>query len=123
MKNNVTLGLIVVLVTGCAPDVKSTRFQEFPSRPQGAPVQVYQSKSPECDFEEVGIVRSRQRNKFISMNEVMNSLRAESRKLGGDAIIGLTETNPISYENESVVDRDPVLSGTVIKFIDSQCKQ
>ena len=81
-------------------------------------------KAPQCEFEEVGIVNSRQRNKLISMEEVMGSLLAEARKMGGDAIDGLNETNPIhNVSAEYGVDRDPVLSGTVIRFANSSCQE
>lgn len=53
----------------------------------------------------------------------MKSLIDEARKLGGDAIIGLNETNPVHNVSEYGIDRDPVLSGTVIRFINKDCKE
>lgn len=71
------------------------------------------------------MVASRQRNKLISMDDVVKSLRSEAREMGGDAVIGLNENNEaqgaVPAGNAAVLDRDPVLSGTVIRFKDPEC--
>lgn len=115
------LVLFSVLVSGCVPATRTTVFQHLPPKSVDAPIKIFRFKFPQCDFEEVGIINSRQRNKFISMDEVMDSLLNEARRIGGDAIIRLNETNPIHNVTEYGLDRDPVLSGTVIKFIDQNC--
>lgn len=124
MKLIFTLFLLLTFISGCTPAIRSTAFVQLLPKSKDAPIKIFRYKTPRCDFEEVGIVNSRQRNKFISMSEVMSSLLTEARKLGGDAIMGLNETNPIhNVSSEYGVDRDPVLSGTVIKFTDENCKR
>jgi hypothetical protein len=124
MKIIIILSLLISLTTGCTPAVRTTVFQNFPPKEENAHIKIFSFKSPQCNFEEIGIVNSRQRNKFISMNEVMKSLLVEARRMGGDAIIGLNETNPIhNVSSQYGVDRDPVLSGTVIKFTDPACNK
>ncbi len=115
---------VAILVSGCTAAVRSTSFHSYSPKPVDHPIKVYRLKSPQCEFEEVGIVNSRQRNKLISMEEVMGSLLAEARRMGGDAVVGLNETNPIhNVSAEHGIDRDPVLSGTVIRFTDSSCQK
>jgi len=123
MRIKIFVLVFVFLLAGCSPTVRTTTFQQLPPKPVDAPIKIFRFKTPHCDFEEIGIVHSRQRNKFISMDDVMNSLIVEARKMGGDAIIGLNETNPIHSVSEYGIDRDPVLSGTVIKFTDHNCRQ
>lgn len=124
MKNLVIVILLVTFITGCSAAVRSTSFQSYAPNPENHPIKAYRLKMPQCEFEEIGIVNSRQRNKLISMNEVMESLLSEARRMGGDAIVGLNESNPIhNISAEYGVDRDPVLSGTVIKFTDQSCKK
>ncbi len=114
--------IFLIFVNSCAPAIRTTAFQHLPPKAENAPIKIYRLKMPQCNFEEVGIVNSRQRNKLIPMSEVMNALFVEARKLGGDAIIGLNETNPIhNVSSQYGIDRDPVLSGTVIKFTDKNC--
>ena len=122
LMNTAILIALLVLVTGCAPDVRTTAFQKIPPKHENAPIKIFSFKLPQCIFEEIGFVNVRQPNKFISMDEVMRSLLVEVRRLGGDAVIGLNETNPIhSVRGGRRIDRDPVLSGTVIKFTDPYC--
>ena len=118
----ILIGLNLALAA-CAPATRTTIFQSYSPKPVGSAIKIYGAKSPICDFEELGIVSSRQRNKFISMEDVVESLRVEARSLGGDAILGLTETNPINNVTEYGVDRDPVLAGTVIRFSNPDCAE
>ena len=124
MRIKIFVIVLVFLLAGCSPAVRTTTFQKLSPKPIDAPIKIFRLKTPQCNFEEIGIVNSRQRNKLISMDEVMNSLLVEARKMGGDAIIGLNETNPIhNVSSQYGIDRDPVLSGTVIKFTDPNCRQ
>lgn len=121
MKTTPLLVILFLGMNGCSSAIRTTTFQQYPPNPEGTRIKIFMHKSPQCEFEEVGIVSARQRNKFISMDEVMESLLSEVRRIGGDAIIGFSESNPIQSANESSIDRDPVLSGTAVKFINQDC--
>ena len=73
------------------------------------------------------MVSSRQRNKFISMDEVWQSVIERARKMGGDAVLGVGESEEFMATVQSgattVVDTDPVLSATVIRFTDPSCTE
>lgn len=126
MGKRMTVGLFIVMllvaVWGCAPELRVTRFNTYPPRPPGHEIKIYRTTLPDRPYEEIGLVRSRQRNKFISMEEVLESLKKAAREMGGDAIIGLAETNEAQgfVGNTGILDRDPVLSGTVIRFLDEK---
>ena len=106
----------------CSPGVRATSFGSFFPRPDDHPIQVYRSTIPECQFEEVGIVSSRRENSFISMDKVLEALRIKARELGGDAVIGVSETNEARNVRFGV-DNDMVLSGTIIRFTDQDCQR
>ena len=115
---------VAIILPGCTAAVRSTAFQSYSPKPVNHPIKIYRLKAPQCEFIEVGIVNSRQRNKLISMQEVMESLLAEARRMGGDAIAGLNETNLVhNVSTQYGIDRDPALSGTVIRFTDSSCQK
>jgi SepF-like predicted cell division protein (DUF552 family) len=61
------------------------------------------------------------------MDAVAESLRDKARELGGDAVIRLSEQDQIQgavISSRGVkLDRDPVLSGTVIRFTRADCRQ
>ncbi len=81
----------VAAVSGCSPAVRSTAFVQRPSMPTDHEIRIYRATMPECPYEEIGIVSSRQRNKLISMDKVLEAAKERARKMGGDAIIGLSE--------------------------------
>jgi uncharacterized protein YbjQ (UPF0145 family) len=60
------------------------------------------------------------------MREVEESLRSRARRMGGDAIIGVSERTQLSGASLSRwgahVDSDPVYSGTVVRFTEPGCK-
>ena len=91
----VVIFFVAIAIIACVPATRSTVFQSYDPKPTGSPIKIFGVKSPTCNLEELGIVNSRQRNKFISMDEVIESLKVEARRMGGDAIMGLTESNPI----------------------------
>jgi len=116
--------VFVFWLTGCSPSVRTITFQKLPPKSDDTQIKIFRVKMPQCNFEEIGIVHSCKRNRFISMEAVVNSLRVEARKMGGDALIDLNETNRIHQINKyGKIIRDPVLSGTVIKFTDPNCRQ
>lgn len=115
--------IFIFILSSCSPAIRTTVFKSYEAKPDSAEIKIYRYKMPVCDYEEIGIVNSRQRNKLISMEAVLESLIAEARKIVGDAIIGLEETNPIHNVGDYGIDRDPVLSGTIIRFIDKNCKK
>lgn len=111
--------LLLVTICGCTPATRATRFSTYPPQSPGHEIKIYRTTLPDQPYEEIGLVSSRQRNKFISMEAVLESLKEEARKMGGDAIIGLTENNETQgfVGDTGILDRDPVLSGTVIRFL------
>lgn len=111
----------------CSPAVRSTQFAPAPARAADHPIRVYQQTRPQCPFEELGSVSSRKRNKFVSMDAVMEAMRDRARKMGGDALVGLTEADEargaVAIGAGIALDRDPVLSATVIRFTDPDCAE
>jgi len=123
VKMRILIIMSLLVMISCAPAIRTTVFQSYSPKPHDYPIKIYRHKMPTCEFEELGLVNSMQRNRFISMDEVMNSLLSEARRIGGDAIIGLNETNLIHKVTKYGVKRYPVLSGTVIRFTNEECKK
>jgi len=115
--------ILCLAIVACAPALRSTTFQSFPPQPTDYPIAIFRTKLPECPYDEVGIVSSRQRNKLISMASVMEALKSRAREMGGDAIVALSESNEVQglIGQSGLVDRDSVLSGTVIRFRSRDC--
>lgn len=81
----------LVVVAGCAPTVSSTRFAEYPPRAEDHPVRVFAEQRPSCPYEEVGQIEVRKRYAVQSMEDVLAKMRDEARKMGADALVGVTD--------------------------------
>jgi hypothetical protein len=121
--------LFVPMVIGCAPSVDTVRLSpvRYPPRPHDFRIRMYSTERPRCPFEEIGTVRSRKPGFWVSMEDVAESVRDVARELGGDAIIGLTNTTQLNggtvIGSTVSIDTDPVLNGTVIRFREDDCRE
>ena len=121
--------LAVSMLTACAPSVDTVRLSpvRYPPRPQDFRIRMYSTERPRCAFEEVGTVRSRKPGFWVSMEDVAESVRDVARELGGDAVIALTNVSQINggtvIGSTVSVDTDPVLSGTVVRFTEDDCRE
>jgi hypothetical protein len=123
------VGFCGLCLLACTPATRVVRLSptEYAPRSEDYPIRFYRESLPECPYEEIGMVVSRQRHILISMDAVAESLRDKARELGGDAVIRLSEQDQIQgavISSRGVkLDRDPVLSGTVIRFTRADCRQ
>jgi len=113
---------LLLLLSSCSPATKSTKFQTHTPSTLPNEIKFFLSKLPICEYEEIGIVSSSKRWKWISMDEVVYSLKEEAHVMGGDAIIQMSEDSQIKMvtEHGNVIYKN-VLSGTVIRFTDRGC--
>jgi hypothetical protein len=115
---------LAVHVSGCAPAMQTTRLSStvHPAKPIDAPIELFYTKAPTRPYEELGIVSARQRNKFISMDQLTASIRQQAQRMGGDAVIGLSlgdkKMGAVVSGNSVIVDHDPVLQGVVVRWTD-----
>ena len=124
MKITISLVLVLFFLIACAPSpyVKTTVYRKLPPKPEDSPIKIYRNISPKCEFEEIGTVISQQKDKTIPIEEVIDSMRVEVRKMGGDAIVDFDITESITKSSQyNKVISGSVLSGSVIKFISSGC--
>ena len=108
----VWLLVALVSVAGCGPATRSVRLSPttLGPRPDDAPIQVFSATLPRCPFEDVGIISS-QNHDFTTAVAVLEGLRREARRLGGDAVVHARFVG------------EGILSGTVIRFTTPDCKQ
>ena len=117
----------LVLLGACAPAVRSMMFVSPGPSPRGPEhkVRLYRDERPACPYEEIGLVRARRTHIFISMRQMEESLRARARRMGGDAVVGISERSELQSVAVSHlgvrIDSDPVYSGTVVRFTDPDC--
>lgn len=115
------LACLTLLLAACSAATRSVSFEDYPPRPAAHPVEIFVQKEPVRPYEEIGFVSCCVDRTFGDVGEMMDTLRAEARKLGGDAIVGLNGSligGEVAAGDGSVWNDDPVLSGTVIRYSD-----
>jgi len=106
--------IAVAFLAGCATasQVVPLTASKYAPRPADYPILLYSAALPTCAFEEIAIVRAHKEIGFVSRDAVVDALRRKARELGGDALVRL-----------SIVDDKGVLSGTVVRFTNDDCKK
>lgn len=131
--------VLVLLLAGCGPTVQSMTLspEQFPARQADHPIPIYRSSVPQCAFEEVGLLIGSPR--WRSLDRLAERMRADARRMGGDAIIALSTPQPASggsVVGVSMQDASPALIvgtvagdesrqfvATVIRFADPLCSR
>ncbi len=106
--------MAVAFLAGCATasQVVPLAATKYAPRPADYPILLYSAVLPTCAFEEIAIVRAHKEVAFVSREAVVDALRRKARDLGGDAVVRV-----------SMVDDKGVLSGTVVRFTNEDCKK
>lgn len=111
-------------LAGCGPAISSARFTQAPPRPPDHEIRLYATKLPMCAYQEIGIVLGKERA-FTSLDDVIAAMRERALELGGDAIVGLGQTQNVAggtiIDNTVSIESRDGLAGTVIRFTDEAC--
>lgn len=104
--------LVALFVAGCGPATDHVRLAPTPLEPspETTAIALYSATLPRCPVDDVGLITSQPRN-FNSAATVLEGLRREARRLGGDAVVQVRFVGT------------RVLSGTVVRFRTPDCRQ
>jgi hypothetical protein len=103
---------------GCAPAVDTTMLGgPYPPRPPDEEVLTYSTRLPECPYAEVAVLAGFESDLTRSLDDTLEALRAEARRLGADAIVNLQR---IERGGES---RRSGYTGTAVRFTDEGCRR
>jgi hypothetical protein len=120
--------IAAILLTGCVVS-RFTRYDPAAPPDRRTPadhIRFYDGQQPTCAFTEVGHV-SAEGVMLASWGRVVRAARERAYQLGGDAIVRIREATRISgatiSRNGGSVRETTSLSGTVIRFTDSSCRE
>ncbi len=104
--------LVALAVAGCGPATETIRLSPTALEPtaQTTPIPLFSATLPRCPIEDVGLITSEPRD-FMSASVAVDGLRSAARRLGGDAVVHVRFI------------KNGVLSGTVVRFTTSDCKE
>ena len=111
--------ILLLLAVACSPVVRSTSLgMTYPPRPPDSEFLIFSVRTPECGFEEVGLITVEKENSlnFIAVDDPLAALQKRARRMGGDAVIGLTQLPPAEGFYGG-------LRGTVIRFAQEGCRR
>ena len=105
--------LIALAVAGCGPATQSVRLSPttLVPTPEASPIRLFSAALPRCPFQDIGLITSQRSGDLTSSAAVLDGLRIEARRLGGDAVVH------VRFVGEGI------LSGTVIRFTSPDCKE
>jgi hypothetical protein len=127
--------LAACMIVSCAPAVSVVAFnpEAQPVNDPTSRVQMFGITAPKCQFVEIGKIRARRRTFWQSSAEVLEAMRVEVRKRGGDAIVAFSDTREVvgatvspSYAGsgaEVTAEKRTVFTGTVVRFKDRNCME
>jgi hypothetical protein len=119
--------LSVVSLAACSPQLHEARFQSFPARPDDAEVKIYQTVKPSCKYAEVGTITATRPSTFIKDQRLIDEMKVRARRMGGDALVGLTRGQTASdatvVGSNVSIESQPQFTATVIRFTDDSCRE
>jgi hypothetical protein len=71
----------------CGPSIESATFRPAPQPTRMEDVRVFSASTPECAWEELGIVAGPKTDLFTSLQRVVDGMRRRAAELGGDAMV------------------------------------
>ncbi len=108
---------LTLSLSGCGPNVHVTPLSgAYPPRQDGTEVTVSSLVTPECPFEEVGLVTVRE-TLDVNGEAVLEAMKQEARRLGGNALLRLRQVP------RSPKDGARGLSATVVRFTEEGCQR
>ena len=113
MRSAVCIGLLTLALGGCGPSIHTTTLRSYPSLSANSRVAVFSVKIPDCRFEELGLVTIREQWGSTG-DELLIELKAEARRMGGNALVGLHAVPKTEKETRG-------LSATVARLGDPTC--
>ena len=125
-------GIALLSLVGCASSGGDTSGHEFPPRPDGHPILVFES-APQCAYLELGEVTA-EPQRMSTDETLLADLKGSARELGGDALLEVAVDLPPGDPGRGVIvqrgqtppppntmPRNP-LKAEVIRFTDPDCR-
>lgn len=113
-----THGVIAALAfvcAGCAPTVRATALNgTFEPRRGVEEVAVFSTKSPECPYQEIAILRA-YAGFFTNADAALEALKRRALSMGSDAVVG------VRLINSGGEYSTPGYTATAVRFTDSGC--
>lgn len=112
--------LALATLIACAPTITTTPVgpeRTYPPTPDSVAIPLYTVSKPECPYEELAAITA---EGGLSEAALVPALRAKARAIGGQAIIGYTQSHRSTGDSSTDIS---VRSGTAIRFRSDDCRK
>ena len=117
-------GVSLAVAIACAPNVTLTPLgteRTYPATPDSVAIPLYATTKPECPYDEIGAITVEGRVYRSVEAEVLEALKAKARAIGGQAIVGYTQSTRATGTAAGESTDIHVRSGTAIRFRSPDC--
>jgi hypothetical protein len=127
MRKIIAIAACPALLVACGPAVRSAPFKSVPARPPDHEIMLFSTKLPSCPYDEIGLVTAKPEYRWNSHEDVLEALKQRARKMGGDAVVGLSQQQTVNggtvWGSTVNINSSDALTGTVIRFTEEGCKR
>ena len=118
-KSILTLVAMVFIITilSCASAKFIATGASYPARANDCPIEVFSSKLPDREYEELGVIEGEGSFGFDTLEKILPKMKREACKAGGDAII-LTSRQKSADIFEDSGDDQLNITATVIRWME-----
>ena len=119
MLRSVLIIVSLIFFVGCSSAKFIATGKSYPPKPDDCNIEIFTSKQPDREYEELGIIEGEGSFGSDSFENVLPKMKIEACKAGGDAII-LLSSQKTAYGDDDIFDSDDKLNvtATVIKWKD-----
>ena len=111
----------MALLSGCASAKFIATGKSYPAKPEDCSIEVFTSKLPDREYEELGILEGEGFLGADSFEDVLPKMKIEACRAGGDAIILLSSQKSVNVSgNDDNITSDDKLNvtATVVRWTD-----
>jgi hypothetical protein len=105
------------LLAGCASAKFIATGPTYPAKADDCEIEVYSSRPPDREYEEIGIIEGEGSMGADSLEDVLPKMKIEACRAGGDAIILMSSQKSVEIYGESS-DQHLNTTATVIRWVE-----
>ena len=107
--------LIIAILSCASAKFIATGSSSYPARPDNCPIEVFSSKLPDREYEELGVIEGEGSLGYDTLEKILPKMKREACKAGGDAIILTSRQKSADIFDDSGDDQLNV-TATVIRW-------
>lgn len=107
--------VLIITILSCASAKFIATGSSYPARPDDCPIEVFSSKLPDREYEELGVIEGEGSFGHDTLEKILPKMKREACKAGGDAII-LTSRQKSADVFDDSGDEQLNVTATVIRW-------